>query len=389
VSTHQRSDEEPEEVVAHAYAEHEPVTSWCLFSGGNDSAALAHRCREHYQALVWIDTGTAVPGVAEFIGEYAKWLDKPLRVLSAGDAFRRLVLGDSVWWARFISARERQADLSIEAFIARDREQYGRASGGDLGQCPHGFPGPAAHGRAYNRLKERQLMALLRESKQGHPRSARVLFLSGVRRAESRRRAKRPSVDRPGGSMVFACPLIDWTGEDTRRYREEYAIPESAAAALLHRSGECNCGAYAGKGERAMLKALYPEWWRTTIAPLEAQAQAAGIRWCRWGGYDLHGNRAGERSRERPGLLCESCEARRHNGGVESRRGAKVLSSQRADTRGSQGLEIAARVWSDRSEPCATRVGHVEQRRPRRPSVRHPAQGIAGHASGGAFDSGA
>jgi len=54
-----------------------------------------------------------------------------------------------------------------------------------------------------------------------------------------------------------------------------------------------------------------------------------------------------------------------------------------------QDLEIAAVVWSDRSEPCATRVGHVEQRRPRRPSVRHPTQGIAGHASGAAFDSGA
>lgn len=54
-----------------------------------------------------------------------------------------------------------------------------------------------------------------------------------------------------------------------------------------------------------------------------------------------------------------------------------------------QGLEIAALIWSDRSEPCATRAGHVEHRRPRRPSVRHPAQGIGDRASGGAFDSGA
>ena len=111
---------------------------------------------------------------------------------------------------------------------------------------------------------------------------------------------------------MFVCPLIDWTGEDVRAYRAEYAIPESAAAALLHRSGECNCGAFAATGERAMLKALYPEWWAKTIAPLEAQAQAAGIRWCRWGGYDVHGRHAAAASRQRAGLLCESCEARQH-----------------------------------------------------------------------------
>ena len=50
----------------------------------HDSTVLAHRCREHYQALAWIDTGTAVPGVAEFVVEYADWLGKPLRVLDAG-----------------------------------------------------------------------------------------------------------------------------------------------------------------------------------------------------------------------------------------------------------------------------------------------------------------
>ena len=117
----------PEDVLALARAAHEPVAVWCLFSGGNDSTVLAHRCREHYQALAWIDTGTAVPGVAEFVAEYADWLGKPLRVLDAGDAYRQMVMGDLVWWARF---------------IARDEREHGRASGGELGQVPHGFPGP-------------------------------------------------------------------------------------------------------------------------------------------------------------------------------------------------------------------------------------------------------
>lgn len=304
----------PDELIATAKSEHRPVATWCLFSGGNDSTVLAHRCREHYDGLAWIDTGTAVPGVAEFVCQYAGWIGKPLRVLHAGDAFREMVIGDLVWWARFIAALDRELELSIEEFIARDTRRYGRASGGELGRRPYGFPGPGAHGRAYNRLKERQIMTLLRESKQGHPRSSRVLFLSGIRRAESRRRAKREAINRLARtSAVFVNPLIDWTGEQMRRYRAEHQIPESPAAALLHRSGECNCGAFAkAEEERAMLKALYPEFFRE-IEVLEEEARAAGVLWCRWGGYDAEGNRAGEVSRERPGPLCESCEARQRN----------------------------------------------------------------------------
>lgn len=213
----------PDELIAAACSEHEPVTTWCLFSGGNDSTTLAHRCHEHYDGLAWIDTGTAVPGVETFVRSYAEWIGKPLRILSAGDAYRTMVLGDLMWWARFIAAHDREPTLTIEGLIVRDTVRYGRASGSALGQVPHGFPGPGVHGRAYNRLKERQIMALLRESKQGHSRSARVLFLSGIRRAESRRRSKREAINRlPGKSAVFVNPLIDWTGQDMRAYRQAH-----------------------------------------------------------------------------------------------------------------------------------------------------------------------
>lgn len=312
--------ETPDGLITTARAEHGPVATWCLFSGGNDSTVLAHRCREHYDGLAWIDTGTAVPGVETFVREYAEWIEKPLRVLSVGDAFRTMILGDLVWWARYIAALDREPTLTIEQLIATDTARYGRASGGELGQVPHGFPGPGAHGRAYNRLKERQIMALLRESKHGHPRRSRVVFLSGIRRAESRRRSKREAINRmPGKSAVFVNPLIDWTGKDMRSYRRQHDLPESPAAALLHRSGECNCGAFAkANEERAMLRALYPDFF-AGIESLEREAQAAGVRWCRWGGFDLDGNRAGEVSRERPGLLCESCETRQHNPARPSR----------------------------------------------------------------------
>lgn len=253
---------EPEDVLNEAEALGQFVARVCLFSGGNDSTVLAHAMRDHYDELVFIDTGTAVPGVREFVERFAAFVDKPLRVYESGDEYRRMVLG-------------------------------------------FGFPGPAQHGRAYNRLKERQLEALRRDLKAGHPRSARVLYLTGVRRDESKRRAQRAPVTRKGG-MVFANPLIDWTNTQMRAYRRDNALPESDVAALIHRSGECNCGAFAAPGEREMMQSLWPEWFEETIASLEREAEALGVPACRWG----------ERPRDlelgsiEAGALCTDCQLR-------------------------------------------------------------------------------
>lgn len=199
---------DPDALVDAARSEHHPIVTFCLFSGGNDSLVTAHRCRDEYSELVFLDTGTAVPGVEDFVREAADWLDRPLRILRQDfDAYRPLILGGIDWK-------------------------------GDEWE-PMGFPGPAQHGRVYNRLKERQLERLLREAKDGWSRDARVLCLTGIRRAESARRANRRATNRKG-SMVFCNPLIDWTKHDLDAYRAEHGLPESPVSALMHRSGECN-----------------------------------------------------------------------------------------------------------------------------------------------------
>jgi 3'-phosphoadenosine 5'-phosphosulfate sulfotransferase (PAPS reductase)/FAD synthetase len=252
--------EDADALISRAKMEHRPIRTFCLFSGGNDSTVLAHRCREHYDELVHIDTGTAVPGVRGFVEEFASWVGRPLRVMESGDEFRRMVLG------------------------------------------PLGFPGPAQHNRCYQRLKARQIERLLRETKDGHPRSARVLHLTGLRRAESQRRSGRPAVDRKGSS-VFVSPLIDWTAGDMARYRRDHGLPQSDVAAILHRSGECNCGSFAAPGEREELQFWFPEWFEETIASLEREAEARGIPECRWG------NRPGRVVGD-AGELCSDCQLR-------------------------------------------------------------------------------
>lgn len=275
---------EPNALIARVKAEHEPVATVCLFSGGHDSTVLAHRCRDQYDSLAFIDTGTALPGVRAFVEDFAAWLGKPLRVLESGDAYRRLVLG--------LHKVDPPPDWR-----------------------PYGFPGPAGHNRAYNQLKERQLRVLRAELQEGHRRGARVLMLTGLRRAESQRRKSRPEVSFHG-SIVFANPLSDWTALEMLAYRIGHDLPESEVAALLHRSGECNCGSFAAPGERETLQSLWPEWFETTIATLEREAEAAGIGSCRWGERTVFGELEASRGFEHTlrlwdePELCSDCATR-------------------------------------------------------------------------------
>lgn len=273
----------PEDLIGEAKERWRPVKTFCMFSGGDDSTVVAHRCREHYDALYHIDTGTGVEehdlSVIAHVRQMAAELEKPLVIMPAGDAFERMVLGGT---------------------ILRRGDRAGQVEEG------HGFPGPGMHGKAYTRLKERQTEGLLRHTKRGYHREASVLLLSGAYSAESATRATRPTFSERG-SAKYVNPLIDWTKGDMRRYRETHRLRQSDIAALLHRSGECNCGAYANAGEeRRMLEQFCPRTF-ARIHDLELRAEAAGIRWCRWGGYDLDGVRSTEVSVEDVGPGCAHC----------------------------------------------------------------------------------
>lgn len=321
------SSTSPEGWIEEAIARWKPVKTFCLFSGGGDSGVLAHRCRDHYDELLYIDTGTAIPTVAEpsitgvedHVRAVAAALKKPLQIRRSGDAYRTLVLGDDLWWRRYRAAVARRGPLSIEEMIAADKAA-GRTASRLYGNAPFGFPGRGHHGKAYSRLKERRIEDVLREEKVGHPRSASVLFLSGIRRSESRRRAKRSAVSERG-SAKFCNPLIDWGAGDVAAYQFGFDLPQSDVAALMHRSGECNCGAFAeADEERALMTTFWPDWWAATIGCLEVEAEARGIRWCRWGGFDAAGVQAAGSEKLPASTLCASCSSRSFGGDADERR---------------------------------------------------------------------
>jgi 3'-phosphoadenosine 5'-phosphosulfate sulfotransferase (PAPS reductase)/FAD synthetase len=292
---------EAHDIVTQAHEEHSPSHTFILFSGGNDSTVVAHALRDRADALVHIDTGTALPGVRAHVEAVAEMLGMKLLVYEARDAYAKMVLGRDDFWSAFHEHNAQLAadglpPISHEQFTLLERQKPGK---GVAPGHPLGFPGPGGHRFPYQRLKERQVDALVRDHKT-HTRD-RILLLSGVRHSESQRRMGTFGVERVG-AKVWCPPIVRWTPEHMREYRQRHDLPQSDVAALIHRSGECNCGAFAAPGEREMLAAFYPEWERE-VAELEAEAQRRGIRGCKWG------QRPTERVAEAaPGPMCTDCQ---------------------------------------------------------------------------------
>lgn len=274
-------------VLDKAWERHGPAVVVCLFSGGHDSLVATHLtaawCEQRGVAfrVASIDTTTAIRETLEFIKAVARAEGWAHRFYEPPVSFRDLVL-----------------DTSVSA--------KGRPRGG--------FPGPGWHRKPYNRLKERCVDMILREE------TGPVLLVSGCRSAESVRRmafTKPIQVDKARKRRVWVAPIHNWSKPDCNAYIERYGLPRNPVSDVLHRSGECNCGAFAsGRDELREMLAWYPEMrW---LVDLEAEARALGIKACVWGQRppDVHEDQSAlwgadeNESFTDTQMLCTSCAYR-------------------------------------------------------------------------------
>lgn len=250
-------------ILREALAEHQGdraiVGTVFLFSGGNDSTVLAHLFRDRATHAAHANTTIGIEATRQFVRDTCRGWGLPLIEETAPTSYRELVI-------------------------------------------ERGFPGPAMHWKMYQRLKERCLEAVRRQLVT-NPYRERVVFLTGRRRDESKRREDIVEHERRG-STIWASPLANWTSLDLNTYRLLHPdCPTNDVSSLLHMSGECLCGAFARPGELEQI-----EWWFPDVAAeiraLEADVRAAGHpEWlCRWG----HGQ--GKPSKTGP--LCSSCDSR-------------------------------------------------------------------------------
>lgn len=143
----------------------------------------------------------------------------------------------------------------------------------------YGFPGPDGHALMYQRLKERCVWELMRRAKVGHPRNAKVLFITGIRHADSivRTGYVGREVNKYRG-QVWANPLYWWTDEENRAYRAASGIGPNPVAEELGMSGECGCGAYAQRGELERWIKADPSF-GVRIRRLESECLERGFTW--------------------------------------------------------------------------------------------------------------
>jgi len=264
-----------------------------LFSGGNDSVVLTHLMRERVTMAALIDTTIRVQQTAGHVRAVTSAWGIELAEPSGPDSYRDLVCG-----------RVRNLGGSRKGEVAW-----------------RGFPGPSQHGVFYQRLKERALEELRRQlvapARRG--RAGEVIYLAGMRWAESGRRFRNASEIDPWGAVTWCSPLAHWTDGHLLEYRLRHrcaeshqhavhrlctpeALPLNEVTVHLHLSGDCMCGAYAQEGEIFGLELFYPDT-AAEIHDIEAEARSCDIpgQWCTWGwGADS----------ERPkpaGRLCSAC----------------------------------------------------------------------------------
>ncbi|MCX4765309.1 phosphoadenosine phosphosulfate reductase family protein [Streptomyces sp. NBC_01275] len=262
-----------------------------LFSGGNDSVVVNHLFRRRVDAVAHVNTGTGIPETTQHVRDVVASWGLPLHELHPKHSYRDLVLGN---------------------VLATRGKSIGRP-------VWKGFPGPAGHSVMYRRLKDEPLQRLRGQIIGSRGRSRNVVYLGGMRWAETHRRFRNAEeVDREG-ALIWVSPIVHWTDAHMREYRARHrctlphehaehqmctpdALPLNEVTAHLHMSGECLCGAFAKPGELDEIEYFYPHATKP-LRELERETEAAGLPACKWGQRP-----PGPRSRRPAGRLCSKCD---------------------------------------------------------------------------------
>lgn len=260
---------------------HDPDHVYAAVSGGHDSMTALHFAA-HCDAIsldgvLHLDTGVGIAKTREFVEEQCEQLGLDLVVLGNQNA-------------RF--GHERYEHLVKM----------------------NGFPGanPIAHSQIWKNLKEK-LTSRFRRSLDGS-----LALISGVRKFESQNRYERLSNSgvQKVSNIVWASPLVEFTDNDLKTYRDYHGLDENPVAALLCSSGECLCGSFADRQNLpliekyfpAVAKQIYQLEWEVLDRVARGEIKEEYALWAH-GSVDAGEYRA-RTDTNQTGLMCSDCDER-------------------------------------------------------------------------------
>lgn len=257
------------DTLNQAVTGHQLTHLYALFSGGHDSLTSTALAAKHpaFTAVVHIYTGIGIGRTHEFVHTTCEQQGWPLiEVKAPAGKYEELVLTRG------------------------------------------GFPGGVqSHNSMLFYLKQQPLARWFATVE------GRAGFVTGIRKQESvRRMGAGISVPvRPDGRKVWVSPILDWTSIDCGRFIAAEGLPRNPVVDLLHRSGECLCGALARQEERLEIARWFPVENRR-INELELECERRGILASVWAGRNAERLTEGQQqmfSSAAYAPLCTSCEA--------------------------------------------------------------------------------
>ena len=226
--------------ITHAALSLRPVATYVGFSGGFDSLVCTHWCMTHIDGcrVFHANTGIGIEATRDYVRETCATFGWPL------------------------------VEIRAKEDCGQDYDQL---------VLEQGFPGPAHHYKMFQRLKERPVRKLVRESKT--KRSDLVAIFTGIRQDESARRSGyHYSVIDIVGAALWVNPLYYRARSWFEQYIAEHRLVRNPVSEILGMSGECLCGAFAHRGEKDLIKIACPAT-HERILRLEEKARAKGWSW--------------------------------------------------------------------------------------------------------------
>ncbi len=268
----------PKDIICEAIEKYQPVAIALLFSGGHDSLVSSFVSAKILTDLgldFVVYHGDTTIGIPE-TQQYVKHISKSL-----GRLFIRKPPNRHDWYDYIVAT------------------------------C--GFPGPtkASHQFMYRRLKERALQHFVTHECKSRPYAREnVLLLSGARQQESKIRMGYSEPTRKNYSQIWCNPIFYWSEDECIFYIKHNKLPKNSVKEKLCISGECLCGAFAGKEEPAEIKHYYPDVY-DKIDNLHQVAIHNGFPWG-WSSGPGEWKKEEAKKSQLNMFMCVGCESR-HN----------------------------------------------------------------------------